>query len=367
MPAALTGDAVYTAQFTPVPHNWSVSWTWDGTDSAYADFTCSECEKTASRSATVSAAEFDDRTEYTATVDFNNSTYTDTKTVFKRPTFTGHSLYLQGRIGINFYFDAHQYDISDTTVTFTYKGQSIAATPTLKSGAVYYVTFYVPAKEMGDSIEATITCGEQTTSSTYAVKDYLYRIIKNEEGEAGTEKPEQLQALAKSMLHYGAMAQKEFNYNTDNLVDSELGDYTPAAVDESALTTFDYSETPFADYGLTYVGSTMLLRDTTTYRLYFTAADAETAANTVVKLDGEVLTPNIPDNYIRYDLSGIPAAELGETKTLTFTNGGNTMTVSFNTGNYIAGAVKKTDSEELVNVITALYDYNAKAIAYFRA
>ena len=83
VPAALTGDAVYTAQFTPVPHNWSVSWTWDGTDSAYADFTCSECEKTASRPATVSAAEFDDRTEYTATVDFNNSTYTDTKTVFK--------------------------------------------------------------------------------------------------------------------------------------------------------------------------------------------------------------------------------------------------------------------------------------------
>lgn len=62
-------------------HNYGEPvFTWNGTDSAKAVFTCSQCGETKTINCSVTTAEDEDRTTWTATATFNGQTYTSVKT-----------------------------------------------------------------------------------------------------------------------------------------------------------------------------------------------------------------------------------------------------------------------------------------------
>ena len=82
----------------------------------------------------------------------------------------------------------------------------------------------IAAKEMGDEFRATIHAfdadgkeyyGPTTTSS---MEDYLKNVLRN----GTTAAQVKMKPLCVDMLRYGAAAQKYFEYNTENLVDSDL-------------------------------------------------------------------------------------------------------------------------------------------------
>lgn len=61
-------------------------WTWNGTSSAFATFTCTQCSSTKNVTATITKSIGDITVTYTATVTLNGNTYTTEKTVEKEET-----------------------------------------------------------------------------------------------------------------------------------------------------------------------------------------------------------------------------------------------------------------------------------------
>ena len=320
------------------------------------------CGRTVTFEKNVTPVSDEDKDVFTAMVRYQGEVYSDTQTVYKRPTFTGYKLALDGKIGIIYYVDFHRFT-PPGTMTFTRENSTSSATLTREDdgSTVYRATCYVAAKEMGDQVTASVTANETTATNTYSVKEYLERIIKNENGEAGTEKPEQLKALARSMLNYGAKAQLQFGYKTDNLVNAGYENYTPKS--PSGLEKLTYTADKFSNYGLKFAGSSLLLTDSTTLRLFFSKDENYDSSTTTLSCKGKTLSPGSKGNYITFDITGIAAPDVLDNQTVTFSKGGNSLVAEFCIRNYISN--KYNTGGTLGDVVTALHDYSVKASAYF--
>ena len=347
----------HTHSYTETSCEWS-----ENNTKATVKLSC-ECGKTLTFEKSATTVSDADKDEYTTTVRYQGEDYPETKTVYKRPTFEGFKVKEDGKIGIFFYVDYHQFN-SSGEMSFTRGTKSSSETlEKTESPSVKRAACYVAAKEMGDPITASVIASDNsvTNNSTYTVKQYLERIIKNEDGEAESGTPEKtaaLQTLARSMLNYGAKAQLQFNYkaNEYELVDYGLDSYSPETTNGVKFS----GDKVIGSTGLTYAGSSMLLEDTLTYRVFFKAADKNSLPE--VKYNDETLTKGEKGGYVYYDIEGIMAPELLNNCVLTI--GGNSFTV--NPQNYIYNALHNTkNTVEIKNLVTALYDYYKKAYAYF--
>ena len=245
----------------------------------------------------------DEKYTFNASITFSDVPYTNTHYIFKRPTFEGENAVLTDNIGLNFYVDCHQFGKDSVgSLTFTQQKNSVRTETTKLTPApdstdtMYRAMFTVAAKEMGDTITATLTYGDNLTVSTeYTVADYLKGIYLNNYGEAEQNtkaKTAALQFLARSMLNYGSKAQTHFNYKTENLVDYGLDSYTPETTDGVKFS----GNKVIGTTGLTYAGSSMLLEDTITYRVFFTAADKNSLPE--VQFNNEQLTKGEKGGYV---------------------------------------------------------------------
>ena len=347
----------HTHSYTETSCVWS-----ENNTKATVTLSC-ECGKTLTFEKSATTVSDADKDEYTTTVRYQGEDYPETKTVYKRPTFEGFKVKEDGKIGIFFYVDYHQFN-SSGEMSFTRGTKSSSETlEETESPSVKRAACYVAAKEMGDPITASVIASDNsvTNNSTYTVKQYLERIIKNEDGEAESGSPEKtvaLQTLARSMLNYGAKAQLQFNYkaNEYELVDYGLDSYSPETTNGVKFE----GEKIIGNTGLTYAGSSMLLEDTITYRVFFKAADKTNLP--VVQYNDETLTKGEKGGYIYYDIKGIKAPELLNDRNLNIGDTGFTV----NPQNYIYNALHNTkNTDEIKNLVTALYDYYKKAYAYF--
>ena len=347
----------------PSTHTYTPTWTWSSDNSTATLTLGCTCGRTVTFEKSVTPVSDEDKDVFTAMVRYQGEVYSDTHTVYKRPTFTGYKLALDGKIGIIYYVDFHNFTPSGT-MTFTRENSTSSATLTQEDdgSTVYRATCYVAAKEMGDRVTASVTADETTATNTYSVKEYLERIIKNENGEAGTEKPEQLQALARSMLNYGAKAQLQFGYKTNELVNAGYENYTPES--PSGLEKLTYFANQFTDYGLKFAGSSLLLTDSTTLRLFFSKDENYDSSTTTLSCNGKTLSPGSKGNYITFDITGIAAPDVLDNQTVTFSKGSNSLVAEFCIRNYISN--KYNTGGTLGDVVTALHDYSVKASAYFK-
>lgn len=347
----------------PSTHTYTPTWSWSSDNStATLTLECT-CGRTVTFEKNVTPVSDNDKDVFTAMVRYQGKVYSDTQTVYKRPTFTGYKLALDGKIGIIYYVDFHNFTPSGT-MTFTRENSTSSATLTQEDdgSTVYRATCYVAAKEMGDQVTASVTADETTATNTYSVKEYLERIIKNENGEAGTEKPEQLQALARSMLNYGAKAQLQFGYKINELVNAGYENYTPES--PTGLKKLTYTADKFSNYGLKFAGSSLLLTDSTTLRLFFSKDENYDSSTTTLSCNDKTLSPGSKGNYITFDITGIAAPDVLDNKTVTFSKGGNSLVAEFCIRNYISN--KYNTDGTLGDVVTALHDYSVKASAYFK-
>ena len=274
----------------------------------------------------------------------------------------GHTLSLDGDIGVNFYMElapeiaASQtayllFTIPSGSETFSTKvyvnEQSDAAMPHAeKKGSYHVFKCNAAAKEMNSLIKAQIFDGdEHGLEYTYSVKDYADYLLDhvNDNEEFAKAAP-----LVRAMLTYGDYAKAHFSKTAaDALADVEI----------------NAPETAFAlPVGVSFAGATLSLRSETTLSLYFTSENNSPLTFTCNSKTVETVSSG---GYQIARIRNIASAELQNSFTLKI-NGD--YSAAYSPMNYCANvlALETTDdNRSLQNVVKSLYLYSAAANLYF--
>ena len=347
-------------------------WSWlDDNSAATATFTCtdSRCRHQETVDATITRGDVvDGKVLLTASVEMNGTTYTDEKEVFADSMgarLVGHSISLDGDIGVNFYMElADNIANSDTAyMHFTIPTGSGTTTQDVlvkdarqvTSGDKTYYVFkcQVAAKEMTSEIKAQIIDGDKHGEIyTYSVKEYAdYLIGHAEESEEWAKAV----PLVKAMLNYGAYSQIYFDKNPTALANADLTD-EDKTLGDVAINIAEPAIGKLPD-GVTFEGATLSLKSETSLSLYFKSdADLEFSCG------GYTVEKATSGEYQIARIRGIAAKHIGDTFTLNVGSG----SITYSPLNYIANALNGgTEDENLINAVKALYWYRQAADAYF--
>ena len=165
------------------------------------------------------------------------------------------------------------------------------------------------------------------------------------------------------MLNYGGMAQTLWNYNTD-LMANEGVDYTMSGATAADIECPDFNadalNNAVSQYGLEWLGSTLVLKTNTSLRLYFKVTDENQANSlTSAKVNGKDVNVLSNSNGKYIEITGIAAQDIGNTWTFAIGD----YQFQYSPLNYIKSHID--DDNDLGNVVKALYDYHIYAKAYF--
>lgn len=170
------------------------------------------------------------------------------------PEIEGTSITLNGAIGLNFYVKENgntnyyaNFDFDSTLLS----GDSEPTTnlgdePVYDKTNTYRIyTINLFAKQMTEEITFSVS---DTATKTTSVREYAEKIISGESDQTLTEqgysadKIKKAKELCEAMLNYGAQAQTEFNYKTDDLANKNHSDYTAPALNAASIEDIDYSD-----------------------------------------------------------------------------------------------------------------------------
>ena len=285
----------------------------------------------------------------------------------------GHSISLDGDIGVNFYMElrdsiancdtAYMHFTIPTGSSTSEQKIFVKDARQVKSGAKTYYVFkcQVAAKEMTSQIKAQIINGENLgTEYTYSVKDYAEYLL-----EHAAEREDWTKAvpLVKAMLNYGAYSQINFDMNSGTLANADLADEEKVLGDVS-INIADPITDNLPD-GTTFEGATLSLKSETTLSLYFKSdVDLEFSC------DGYTVETATSGEYQIARIRGIKAKNIGDIFTLNVSG----TTVQYSPLNYCkivltpstatADEAQQQD-ENLVNVVKARVLYWHAANSYF--
>lgn len=294
----------------------------------------------------------------------------------KKTLFTGHSLSLNGDIGVNFFINLSDEDAQNAVVNFSWivdektKTASVNLASAEKTDYGYKATCNVAPAEMTCNITATVTINGEAQSETdiYSAKKYANVILSDSFAETytgtGAKSYENLRSLVLNMLSFGAASQNQFGVNTGNPANKDTG-YTPAAVNADNIEVTDTDMTAdLSNYGLEYTGTTLVCRTTTLMRHYYRIIDQDkfNAVKDSITINGESAEYKEKDGEIYFEISNIAAADLDTDYTLTI----GTTEYQYSAMNYVKRALLSASVDDtLKRLTTALYWYNQSANTYF--
>lgn len=274
-----------------------------------------------------------------------------------------YSLSLNDDIGINFYAA-----ISDSAAKLTAtlpNGTEVVLTlsdATVDTKAlfglpnlnVYRFTVNVSAADMTAEIPVTLEAAGNPDSRTVSVVGYASELLAGDCTDS-------IRELVTAMLHYGAAAQTYFGKDTDHLANAELT--APDFTDITVADTYAPSVTGSAD-GLSYYGTSLLLKGKTVIRHYFRLADGKNIADYTFKLGEEtLLAKQYQETNLWYvEITGIKSSELSNVYTVTVGD----MTVAYSAMSYAYTVLSAEEPDEaLVPMVQALVNYANAAKAHF--
>ena len=362
-----------TYSFTDAHTYGEPKWTWaDDHRSATAKFICadSRCKHEEIINAAVTSNTKDGIINYTATVELDGTTYTDTKTAFEDgigASLVGHSISLDGDIAVNFYMELSDSVVAHRDTAYMHftipTGRTVTEQDILVKDArivesddkTYYVfKCRVAAKEMTSEIKAQMIDGDQHgTEYTYSVKKYADYLL-----EHADEREDLARAvpLVKAMLNYGAYSQVYFDKNPSALANADLEE-REKILDNVTIDIADPVIGELPD-GTTFVGASLSLKSETTLSLYFKSGE-----KLAFSCDGYTVEKATSADYQIARIRGIKAKHIGDILTLKI-NGSEA--ISYSPLNYCKNMLDGgTTNEKLINVVKALYFYRQAADAYF--
>ena len=271
----------------------------------------------------------------------------------------GNSITLDGNIGVNFYMNlGSAITPEEAVMNFTLPDGSTQQAVGSLTDDGYKYTCEVAAKKMTEEIKAQVVAGDAVSKEyTYSVKDYADTILSD---EATYEKEI---PLVKAMLNYGAYAQTYFGYNTEALANAGLTDTDVSGVTAATLNGFAKEAQSNAIAGL--AGASLILESETTLKLYFTLSDEANVSSYTFSMGSETLTPEKSGTYYYVAITNIDAKNLDTDYTVKVTSGGTDLEVTYSPMTYCYNVLNGSYSDELKNVVRALYLYNSAANTYF--
>lgn len=284
----------------------------------------------------------------------------------------GYSLRLSGDIAINFFTDLSGKVTEDPNayMHFTIPGETTKEVDIPVSeiepreGTGYYVfPAETAAKDMTQNVhgEVFLSDGTKALDFDYCVENYGLKILGDTTGKYSDES----KAMVRAMLNYGGYAQEYFDYHTDEMANRGIGDTSlpDLELDDSVK----YSKTGSVS-GVTYKGSSLILRSNTVIRHYFQITGEPEDVTFI--LNGQKLNPESSTkgtNYYSVDITGIPAKNLGTFYPLVVSKDGETMTLNYCVYSNIKATLDRSASTPKVslNLMKSLYLYGMRSKEYF--
>ena len=388
----VTGEAIYTATFTPVERYYDITWeNWNGdelkkTSVKYGDIpvydgTAPTKSEDATHTYLFSGWTDSNDDFYAKDTDLpavsGDETYTATFTAVDKKLFPGHSVTLGGDIGINFFVDPAVIGV-DVSAAQTAKvkfdwgdGTAEVDLKTLAPDAKgwYKATCDVPAAHMAHTVTAKlyIDGAEQTEVNNFSVQQYAETILANP-AAFDPDKPDELADLVKEMLNYGAMAQIAFDgvltvkpeLANKNIVDQGyvMKDVTATDI-QNAINAANPGQTASnlqevaAQLGAKYYTTSLIYLSKNTIRHYFTKANASFKPS---DYDGN------KGDYYYVQAPNISAADLDKLQAFTV----GSVTFYYSALDYAKAVVESSSNKDAQKTLAkALYLYNQAANAYF--
>ena len=359
------------------------AWQWaEDHKSATATFTCSANDDTQTVTTNDITIDYQsDKTVYTAYATFNGTEYSNSD-VADAKLFAGHSLTLEGDIGVNFFINVSEEQVnSGVTVDFAWVVNGVTKTSQYKIDKTkdyvknhrYKASCYVAAAEMTYDINASVTINEEhcEETNTYTVKRYAdkiltdQRFINNYTSIYGVDKYNKLNTLVKSLLDYGTRAQIVFDRTAPGLANGGTYYLTNSVVADDINVSVDDMKSNLSKYGLEYVGSTVIYMTESTLRHYYKIVDTDlfnSYKNNTLMDEEKISYCNGENNTIYYDVKNIAAYNMDISHTLTI--GSNSYSYSVLT--YLKKAISSTKTtENTKELCKAAYRYYTASKEYF--
>lgn len=298
---------------------------------------------------------------------------------------TGYSLSLEGDIGVKFYMDlaADVVNNPDAKMLFAVpadgdtEGYEVYVNPqadaskphaeaiTVEGHTIYVFKCSVAAKEMTSTIVTKLISGSaESEKYSYSVKQYADYILAN----PSTFQKEQ--ELVKSMLVYGGYAQVYFGHNTDNLAYDGLDAADIDAIQNVTAATIEkYAYDGTTDFsGITFTGVNLELKSELVMNLRF----KNVPDGTVFKVGDQELAVRTSGSTTIVVYDKITAKNISSSVPVTIYNGTTVLgTVTYNPMTYCYNVLNRelsaSRTQELKNVVAALYLYNYSASNYIPA
>ncbi len=277
----------------------------------------------------------------------------------------------------SFYLEVSKNVVGGEPVVTTYgldEGMTEMQVLTNASGKVsgYRATYTgINAKEMGDEFTATLyaVAADGTiyygNPNTKSIKSFLMGKITD------TVSPATLKTLAVDMLNYGAAAQLNFSYDTENLVNADLTEEQKALGTQTAPEAVD--STVITGDGINLTASvTVKSKVELTLTCLYKTEDASNVKFIFKDKDGNVLAELAPTKHIAgkavqcvYDQVG--AKQMRELITIEVYDGDTLVskTLTWSVESYVAATLARTTTSEiLANMVNAMLIYGDSAAAY---
>ena len=258
-------------------------------------------------------------------------------------TVSGWNIVLGDEIGVNFVLALTKGDV----VTITVNGEEVPVTLTDNGNGTYKAFIKLAAAQMADEI--VISVNGYAIEKTYSVRAYA-DVIRAGDYTSYTK------ALVEYMLVYGSAAQLRFDHNTGNLAGQDI-EVIPAEPGEAPkLVVLDELN------GVNFYGASLLHKEKTAVRFYFTADSVE---GLTFQVDGNIYEPVSKDGMYYIEVAGINPQDLDDVLHAVVTDGTNSLAVQYSPLIYIYRMYSKagtTDANKAV--VQAMYGYHLAAKAY---